>query len=191
MSFEFGLHNESCDIISCQCADKNLILHISFKIMSRIIKVLSAHDMVLSWHIKVCHDDCQGLSWYCQELSRFVIVLSRFVMVVMVCHGLSRFVTVCHKVVMVCHRDKPWQKKGLFDHDKKSLYSRVKSALFFDFSVSVMTGFFYVFTRFFFVTITICDKTWQSILSPWQTPWQDFGHDISVTCHAQCRDTTW
>ena len=120
--------------------------------------------MVLSRIVKVCHSIVKGLSqlsWFCHDF-------------VMVCHGLSRFVTVCHKVVMVCHRDKMAQKKGLFDHDKKSLWSVVITRPFFRFSGQCADRFFWSCHAFFFVTMTICDKTWQSILSPWQTPWQDF-----------------
>ena len=78
----------------------------------------------------------------------------------MVCHGLSRFVTVCYKVVMVCHGDKPWQKKGLFDHDKKVWLAWSKRTLFSIFR-SVCWQVFLILSRIFFCCHD--DNMWQNV----------------------------
>ena len=102
------------------------------------------------------------------------MVLSR---IVKVCQGLSWFVTVCHGLSWFCHGDKNLvtvAKKGPFWPWQKSLWSVVQTRPFFRFSGQCAERVFWCCHAFFFVTMTICDKTWQSILSPWQTPWQDF-----------------
>ena len=105
--------------------------------------------MVLSSIVKVCH----SIVKVCHGCHGFVMSLSWFVMV---CHGLSRFVIKLSWFVTVTNRDR---KRAFLTMTKKVVGAWSKRALFFDFPVSVLTGFFDLVTHFFFVTMTICDKT--------------------------------
>ena len=88
--------------------------------------------MVLSSIVKVCH----SIVKVCHGCHGFVMSLSWFVMV---CHGLSRFVIKLSWFVTVTK----WHKKRAFlTMKKKACKVWSKRALFFDFPVSVLTGFF-------------------------------------------------
>ena len=105
--------------------------------------------MVLSRIVKVCH----SIVKVCHGCHGFVMSLSWFVMV---CHGLSRFVIKLSWFVTVTNRDR---KRAFLTMTRKVRIVWSKRALFFDLSVSRLTGFFDLVTHFFFVTMTIRDKT--------------------------------